>query len=1201
MYNTPREDPAYIVLGVEKRADNSYVVTGIHSHPDGADLVNMFNGWVHPIPHFHYEPARLHSTTIAIIVIPPNPPVGPCLPRRDLPNSRHAILRQHQLYTRRGSQNAAADDTEQRAIYDWFGEAPRPATVHAGTSHEDVWNELLEEVHDFGPQYYYGLVSSPLTDSDDYFSSLGFVDWSFVLDFDSTTDTRGLLSRVRDPLGSRRTVHLLTLGDRVVVTSLTRATYWFCAAGLSGRDATIPSSRAVDWSKKYGQATQQFLAQIATHAAARPIVLIVLWKAEYQLDHLNAILHLAIQFLPDSVRIAIITDGQSTSMQQRAELFDARLFVIPIQQFCLGVRASIEARVTLSEDRRLPSSSGAEIAVPPNKWAWLSEELQIVHLSEGTRAPDAPDITHPGSGFLRGNEVTWYDLGLQYDVPRTITPTALRRIRDLLGTRRAQRINLRHAPGAGGTTVSRRVIWDLHNEFPCALLLKTAEPLHTRDRLAYLAKITERSILLVVDAGAITDRDADLLYEQVAAAHLPVLLLQVIRHYGRAPSRSTLYVNSQLDQTEAERFIVFLSREVPMQEPALHSTPLQQRTPFLLALVAFGRDFVALGSYVARRLETPTEVQKQCIVIFSMAHYYGQRSVPIQLFAGYLGLSEKKPVTLENLCPSQSFDILVEAERGYWRTVHSIVAEECIRQVLMPTIEGADPRAWRYQLSAWCREIVRFCRGRHPEASSEGRDLANRVFVFRGNSELIGSERAGSNQFSMLINDLPSPEARLEVLRALTERFPHEAHLWAHLGRFYSVVLKEYEKAADAIEESISIQPADHVLHHMKGMNLRARLYDRIADRAALEDVAELAKEAAEAFGEARRLRPDDEHGYISEVQMTLRVLDYCGELRGEAPIVAVASAQCPEWIRDCTEKVESLLATVRESRRGEEASVYEEDCRARLGAIYGDYSTALQRWNSLLDRAATYRPSVRRQIVWTYLARKGRDWSALSGKEVGRSIELLEENLREDPDDERNFRLWLRAIRYSEVVPSVETVIEKLSAWHVVSDSVEPAYYLFVMHVLRALEGSRLAAESVGRYLEECRKKTRYRRNRTRSFEWIGTGAGLRRLVHHDSLGMWDRGAQFWSDRSLLDVVDGVVVRIQGPEAGEIEIEGGLRAFYVPGRVDHHSGNAENRRVQFFLGFSYDGLRAWEVRDYDGAMRGPATRRSTAGRGHEG
>ena len=61
---------------------------------------------------------------------------------------------------------------------------------------------------------------------------------------------------------------------------------------------------------------------------------------------------------------------------------------------------------------------------------------------------------------------------------------------------------------------------------------------------------------------------------------------------------------------------------------------------------------------------------------------------------------------------------------------------------------------------------------------------------------------------------------------------------------------------------------------------------------------------------------------------------------------------------------------------------------------------------------------------------------------------------------------------------------------------------------------------------------------------------------------------------------LNGVVVRIQGPEAGEIEIEGGLRAFYVPGRVDHHKGEAENRRVQFFLGFSYDGLRAWEVRD---------------------
>lgn len=77
----------------------------------------------------------------------------------------------------------------------------------------------------------------------------------------------------------------------------------------------------------------------------------------------------------------------------------------------------------------------------------------------------------------------------------------------MLGKRRAQQVNLYHAPGSGGTTVLRRVLWDLRSEFPCLLLQRT-KPEETTERLAYIASKTGKSILLAIDAGAITDREA---------------------------------------------------------------------------------------------------------------------------------------------------------------------------------------------------------------------------------------------------------------------------------------------------------------------------------------------------------------------------------------------------------------------------------------------------------------------------------------------------------------------------------------------------------------------------------------------------------------------------------------------------------------------------------------------------------------------
>lgn len=52
----------------------------------------------------------------------------------------------------------------------------------------------------------------------------------------------------------------------------------------------------------------------------------------------------------------------------------------------------------------------------------------------------------------------------------------------------------------------------------------------------------------------------------------------------------------------------------------------------------------------------------------------------------------------------------------------------------------------------------------------------------------------------------------------------------------------------------------------------------------------------------------------------------------------------------------------------------------------------------------------------------------------------------------------------------------------------------------------------------------------------------------------------------------------IGGPQVGEIEVAGGMKAFFVPGVAGLQYGRAQNVPVKFYLGFSYEGLRAWSV-----------------------
>lgn len=252
---------------------------------------------------------------------------------------------------------------------------------------------------------------------------------------------------------------------------------------------------------------------------------------------------------------------------------------------------------------------------------------------------------------------------------------------------------------------------------------------------------------------------------------------------------------------------------------------------------------------------------------------------------------------------------------------------------------------------------------------------------------------------------------------------------------------------------------------------------------------------------------------------------------------------------------------------------------------LYGAHDQALQRWDRLLQQRSpngqpvVFAPAVRRQIVWLQLARSGRRWEGLSSRHLNRALSLLEENIEQEPNDDRNVRLWLQGARFLTPPPSLAVAADRVATWRLRGDSLDAIYYLYVLKVLEALDGSAIAAADALRNIEVCRGRAGYRRDRMRSFEWLGHGVGLRRLVHQDQLGGWDETADFWRNSGPLHRVQGAIRRIYAPQSGEIELRGGLMAFFAPAKSGMSHGRDENRRVSFYLGFSYEGLRAWSVR----------------------
>ena len=221
----------------------------------------------------------------------------------------------------------------------------------------------------------------------------------------------------------------------------------------------------------------------------------------------------------------------------------------------------------------------------------------------------------------------------------------------------------------------------------------------------------------------------------------------------------------------------------------------------------------------------------------------------------------------------------------------------------------------------------------------------------------------------------------------------------------------------------------------------------------------------------------------------------------------------------------------------------------------------------------------MRRQVVWTYLARSERNWDKLPKKDISRIVDLLEHNLQEEPYNDKDLRLWVQAVRRQSNPPSLESFIERVGYWKANAGTLDAIYYLYIAYCLLASEGSSIAREEAIRYIEECRNAARTRRNRTISFEWLGESSGVSGLVHHSELGEWIPQTDFWQSTHKLARLAGRIVRIDAPQAGLIEIDSGITAFFVPARGGFSRGRSENQTVDFCLGFSYDGLRAWEVK----------------------
>jgi hypothetical protein len=343
-----------------------------------------------------------------------------------------------------------------------------------------------------------------------------------------------------------------------------------------------------------------------------------------------------------------------------------------------------------------------------------------------------------------------------------------------------------------------------------------------------------------------------------------------------------------------------------------------------------------------------------------------------------------------------------------------------------------------------------------------------------------------------------------------------------------------------------------------------------------LNKIRELLNKAEVCFGKARELDPETEYGYITHIQLLIEIIERLFRLSGfeNYKQFLTNTELVATWCRDKLPWAEELLRKVKNLHAQENLSRLTVQCEANILNFYGSFESMIQSLQGLLQRTDIQRPPIRRVIANAYYAHRNHNWKAMESLDLSKIHSLMTKNLEEYPSTDRDLWMWLQAYRRLSSFNILEA-IDQLNRWAMREESLEANYYLYILHFIRWRQGILDDYRPVVNHIKKCQSLAG-KISRTRSYEWLAKEPSWCPLAHQSELGEWNDKINFYQNTEPLALINGMVKLIKGPQSGLLAL-GHFEVFFVPGN-ELLPGCDENKEVQIYLGFSYDGLRGWNI-----------------------
>ncbi|CAK8687124.1 unnamed protein product [Clavelina lepadiformis] len=1094
----------------------------------------------------------------------------------------------------------------------WLSESEHTSVI---PKNSDNLQFLAKHFDEFDSRYAYFLVSSRLKQASSLLNLMN-VPWLKVFDFDVNSRSEGLLSSVEQNLTSKKKITISTSADSVQPIS-EKAIDWFFTLGFSDIKNTIFDGQPLQWYMSQKTALERQCSDIANFCICHrfPVFVILWYVTDFDTTQcLDWFLSCLYPSLGTTAKVILCINqfpNQTDPLNLIIDKYQLKgtTEIVGVDNVCQFFQLAKIPQALPPGTVRLPKevsaenphSSGLAFVELSKDVLWIQQYIELLpieSLDEKQKSEDA------GRDFVKGGTITWNDLASgNIAVDRDNQSEVYDKLKtEIIDGRKSFIMKLFHAPGGGGTTFARQLLWYLHNDVPCGVVLPnhTLSIAHLVECVEFLFDKTLLPIVLLVDGRS--DFEVKQLHEQCRFA---VVILHVQRHIGDMsksnPAPHVRCLPGNVSLQEAQKLTKLYSQFSPKSANALEKLTLrysnETRYMFEYGLTAFNNEFKGVKKYVSGYLQLKTSFStariedlqpwQKVVGFLALVSYFGQGSLDRQVFHQILTPSQQYSFVNISDLPFSAQQFILEFN-GEWKISYYVIAKEILEQILSRYGTGSSKRL---QLS------VEACANLHVLVIAFIRMLRN---VLKGNcsdrvlktlSDTIlrrdygdlGMDLSDANdrrhKLSRLLEHISESENQIVVLRELTEAFPQYSEFHAHLGRLhtFSCNFNEAEKSlSTALSMRIKEQPScpdnsrGRILH-MFGFALlrKARKlgYTDFAEDDVVYSLLSIVTRAIQYFADGRRYATYNlSYGYIGEVRARLLIAEHvhCNYPNGclGAFDGSLKNLRLSEFIRESHAVCDRLLSECQHYTLDAELKKIKDyyESVQNFNKFFKRVTNDLEIWLKTENNVEMHRSEI--ASIKMACSKSNSKYSSvdnlLNKDDILKIIQLHEKSIHQILLD-NNLKSVSVSVEILELFDAIRhpltddcyplaTIIQTVEQWESRNEMGYASYYLYIICFIFAVYSS---GKSLGtmynRRCEGLRRKFRARDfwnlKRLHSIEWLSNHDDLtmRKVVSRDKMGVWDNEKRFWKNPNtvkLLQVCTGTIIRSSNPLSGYITLD---------------------------------------------------------------